>query len=195
MKIKKTVNFNNKLIFFKLIQSKILNKKHYLNNIKISEVKYRLKKILFIIFKYHVINKRILFIGTPFNKIEKLKSFSNHIFIPKNIWIRGALSNKKTYLNYLKTNKTITTKFFFKLKKNVDLIVILDNSTELHDILNESYLSRIPSISVNSYLNIHFNKPSYKVPGNFKFYSKQINNVFFLLLLSILKKNDFKKKK
>ena len=179
MKIQKTVTFNTKLIFFKLIQSKILNKNHYLKNITLSDVKYRLKKILFIIFKYHTINKRILFIGVPINKLAKLKSFSNHIFLPKQLWVNGAINNKKSYFHYLNSKKT------------VDLIIILDNFSEAENIINESYVSKIPYIIISNCLNIHSNKLSYKVPGNFQFYTKKLNNIFFFISVNSIKKKCF----
>lgn len=204
MKIKNLIVKKNKVLKLKLIQTKIYNKKQYLNNIKIEDIEFRLKKIFYIIYKYHIFNKRILFVGNPLKlniEIQKILKNTKHIFIPNSIWISGALSNKKYYYTYLSKNQqNINNKIseiLFKLKKNIDLVVILNEDSNL-EILNEAYSARIPVISINSDLNMHFNKPSYKVPGNFQFVNKKIRDDFFyFLLLSTLKKgnkNEFLKK-
>jgi ribosomal protein S2 len=200
MKIQQLNTNRNKIIKLKLIQTKIYDKKQYLNNIRIEDIEFRLKKIFYIIYKYHIFNKRILFIGTPLNlnaEIQNLLTNTKHIFIPKSIWIPGTLSNKKYYYTYLSKNqKNINSKIseiLFQLKKNIDLIVILNESSNL-DILNEAYISRTPIISINSNLDIHFNKPTYKVPGNFNFIDKKIRDDFFYsILISTLKKGNRKK--
>lgn len=200
MKIEKIINSKkNKLLKLKLIQTKIYDKKQYLNNIKIEDIEFRLKKILYIIYKYHIYNKRILFIGNLLNitfDIQKLLKNTKHLFIPTSLWIPGALNNKKFYNMYLSktqrnTNKRIS-EILFQLKKNINLVVILNETCNL-DILHEAYLSRIPTISINSELNPLSNKSNYKVPGNFQFIDKKIrNNFFFHVLYATLKK---KKKK
>jgi ribosomal protein S2 len=204
MKIQNLTLKKNKVLKLKLIQTKVYNKKQYLNNIKIEDIEFRLKKIFYIIYKYHIFNKRILFVGNPLKlniEIQKILKNTKHIFVPNSIWISGALSNKKYYYTYLSKNQqNINNKIseiLFKLKKNINLVVILNENSNL-DILNEAYIARIPVISINSDLNMHFNKPSYKVPGNFQFVNKKIRDDFFYsLLLSTLKKgnkNKFLKK-
>ena len=196
MKIEKIINSKkNKILKLKLIQTKIFDKKQYLNNIKIEDIEFRLKKIFYIIYKYHIYNKRILFVGNSLNitfEIQKLFKNTKHLFIPPSLWIPGALNNKKFYNMYLaKTQRNISNRIseiLFQLKKDIDLIVILNENSNL-DILTEAYLSRIPIISINSDLNPLWNRPNYKVPGNFQF----INKFFFNIICAILKK--IKKKK
>jgi ribosomal protein S2 len=197
MKTEKVFHYQNKLIKLKLIQTKTYIKKQYITNIKLEDIQSRLKKIFYIIYKYHICNKKILFIGAPFNfnsQINNLFKTTNHIFIPYSMWIKGALSNKKLGLKHLledeKTSKNKMSELLLKLKKNIDLIVVLDEFQN-KDILNEGYISRIPVIVLNSNLNIIFNKPSYKVPGNFQFIYKKIrDNLFYSMLISTLKKGD-----
>lgn len=197
MKIKKISKYKNKLLKLKLIQTKIYNKKQYLNNIKIEDIEYRLKKMFYIIYKYHIFNKRILFVGAPLNinfQIKNLFKDTKHIFIPKSVWVRGAISNKNSCFKHLSKNKKVNsnkmTELLFQLKKNIDLIVIF-NELENKDILNESYVSRIPIISLNSNLNSLYSKTSYKVPGNFQFTSKKTrDNFFYSILTSTLKKGE-----
>ena len=66
MKLNKITIYQSKLFKLKLIQTKIYKKNEH-NFIKIEEIYSRLKKALHIIYKYHINNKRIVFIGTPLN--------------------------------------------------------------------------------------------------------------------------------
>jgi ribosomal protein S2 len=189
MKIKKISNNKNKLLKLKILQTKIYNKKHYSENIGIEEIEYRLKKILNIIYKYNTSNKSILFLGIPINinKLKKLTKNSKHTFISSNLYIKGTLQNKKSFTN--KISKLLS-------KKNIDLIVIFDETSNI-DIINEGYITKIPTVTLNSDLNIQFKKPSYKVPGNFNFsYEKsnilnKIHNHFlYSLLITTLNKTN-----
>lgn len=196
MKIKKISQRRNKLVKLKLIQTKIYTKKQDLENIKIEDIEYRLKKICYLIYKYNVFNKRILFVGLPFNitlSLQKLIKNTKHIFIPSSIWLSGAISNKNTnFSNLLKsksTTKNQISELLFQLKKNIDLVIIINDSNTSNEVLNESYVAKIPVIILNTNLNICFDKPSYKVPGNFEFANKKTrNNLFYSLLVSILRK-------
>lgn len=196
MKIKKILQRRNKLVKLKLIQTKIYTKKQDLENIKIEDIEYRLKKICYLIYKYNVFNKRILFVGLPFNitlSLQKLIKNTKHIFIPSSVWLSGAISNKNTnFSNLLKTKSTTKnqiSELLFQLKKNIDLVIIINDSNTSNEVLNESYVAKIPVIILNTNLNICFDKPSYKVPGNFEFVNKKTrNNLFYSLLVSILRK-------
>jgi len=201
MKIKKIEKYQNKLLKLKLIQTKIYNKKQHLNNIKIEDIEYRLKKIFYIIYKYHIFNKRVLFVGAPLtinSQIKNLVKFTKHILIPKDIWVRGAISNKISCFKHLSKNQKASnnkiSELLFQLRKSIDLIVIFGESENLN-VLNEGYVSRIPIISINSNFNTQQNKPTYKVPGNFRFTNKKVlDNFFYSILISTLKKgNNYKK--
>lgn len=200
MKIKKIRQHKHKLLKLKLIQTKIYTKEQYLENIKIEDIEYRLKKICYLIYKYNVFNKRILFIGLPFNiavKLQKLIQNTKHIFIPDSVWLSGAISNKNTNFSNLLKNKNTTknqiSELLFQLKKNIDLVIIINNSNTSNEVLDEGYVARIPVVMLNTNLDMYFNKPSYKVPGNFKFVNKKIrNNLFYSLLISTLKKSSKK---
>nr|YP_009167312.1 ribosomal protein S2 [Fistulifera solaris]ALG35780.1 ribosomal protein S2 [Fistulifera solaris] len=200
MKIKRIQQRRNKLVKLKLIQTKIYTKEQYLENIKIEDIEYRLKKICYLIYKYNVFNKRILFVGLPFNitlKLQELIKNTKHIFIPNSVWLNGAISNKNTNFSNLLKNKNTTknqiSELLFQLKKNIDLVIVINNSDNSNDVLNEGYVARIPVIMLNTNLNICFNKPSYKVPGNFKFVNKKTrNNLFYSLLISTLRKGSNK---
>lgn len=86
MKIKKIVSYNNKLLKLKLIQSKIYNKNYIINNIKIEDIQFRLKKAFYIIYKYHVLKKKILFVGTYWRASKNLKKVlknTKHFLVPE----------------------------------------------------------------------------------------------------------------
>jgi ribosomal protein S2 len=202
MKIKNIIQYKNKLLKLKLIKTKIYKKKDHLINTRIEDIEYRLKKALHVIYKYHINNKRILFIGVPVHTDKETKSLINstkHTFIPESTWINGIITNKVSCFKYLSENtKAIankSSKLLFKLKNKSDLIVVFDEVTD-KDALNEGYLARIPVISLNCDLNLLKNKSTYKVPGNFKFTKKKVRNDFFFSILkaTFKKANQLKSK-
>lgn len=201
MKINKITKYQSKLVKLKLIKTKIYKKNEH-NFIKTEEIVSRLKKALYIIYKYHINNKKILFIGTPLNLDEKLKNLiknTKHTYIPESVWMNGVLTNQQSCFKYLlKNQQSINRKIstiLFKTKKKSDLIVILDSSTN-PNALNEGYLTRTPVISIGSNLDSLDTKSSYKVPGNFKFINKKIrNNFFYSMLSATLKKAHTNSKK
>ena len=203
MKIKKLLNSQNKLLKFKIIKSKIYNKHHYISNIKIEDIEHRLKKALHIIFKYHVFKKRILFIGTSNfinNNIQNFFKKTNHFLIPESVWVNGLISNKFSFFKLFVKDKKFTNKkvseILFFLKKNIDLVVLLNESNNTYNALAESYLKKIPVISFNSSLNILNTKSSYKIPGDFKFSNKKVrDNFFYSILIATLEKGNQPKNK
>jgi ribosomal protein S2 len=208
MKTNKLPNSKNKLIKLKLIQTKIY-KKNSKDSIKINDIIPRIKKAIFLIYKYHINNKRILFVGTPLNVSEKLKKLLNntkHIFIPESVWVNGILTNKEScFKNLTKDQNPNDNKILdilFPLRKKNDLIVILDSSSN-QNVLKEAYATEIPTISLNNSLDIFDEKSDYKIPGNFLFTKKKLRDNFFYSILNTtfkkanliknyLKKNKFK---
>lgn len=190
MKIKRITKQQNKLVKLKLLNKKVYEKKYHLNNINIEDIEYRLKKALHVIYKYHLNNKRILFIGSSLYTDDKLKSLlknTKHILVPEVVWMNGIITNQPSSFRYLSKNKkTISSKtseILFQLKKKIDLIVILNKLLNTAA-LKEGYIARIPVISLNSELNILNQKSSYKIPGTFKFTKKKMRDNFFYSLLT-----------
>lgn len=147
-----------------------------------------LNKIANITYLYHVTGKTILFLGFPaeFNKILKT---TKHLLVPEFMWQNNMFSNNSNLSN--KNKKTNTPKNIFKLKtklrKKVDLIVI--NNLEKNKIaFKESYLARIPIISLAEQLNITNVRSSYSSTGSYNFFAekKENTNFFFLFLKSVL---------
>ncbi len=76
MKLKYINRCSNKLLKFKLIKTKIFIKKHVYANIKLETLEHRIKKGFQIIYKYHVQNKKILFVFPYITcQIKNLKQF------------------------------------------------------------------------------------------------------------------------
>jgi ribosomal protein S2 len=196
MKINKIKTHNFKLLKLKLIKTKIYKEK-YSKFIKIEDTNIRLKKSLHIIYKYHINNKKILFIGTPVNidlTFKNLLQKTKHILIPTSLWLNGIITNQFSCFKYLfKNQKTINnkiSKILFKIKNKSDLIVIFNTSDKI-SIINEGYSARIPIISINCNLEMTDEKSSYKVPGNFELRKKKIRDTFFYsILTAVFKKTN-----
>lgn len=196
MKIKKVNLSKSKLFNIKLIKSKMYKKHHLLKTITLENIKSRLKKALYIIYFYHINNKKILFVGNPLNinkELKKLLKKTKHSFISQDTWIPGVITNQnvsfKSFFRKQENNKELS-KILLQLKKKSDLIVIIDEETD-KIALKESFFSRIPSISLNSNLSIGDLKSTYKIPGNFIFPKKNLsNNFFYSCLISTLNKSN-----
>lgn len=202
MKIVPLKKYKTKLLRLKLLKTKAYKSEKNLNYLLLKNIETRLKKILHVIYKFHIANKKILFIGTPLNlnnQIKRLLKGKKHSFIPKSIWMNGIITNSKSLFKHLMkqhaTSKDKTSKFLFNLKGQPDLIVLLNENSNLAA-LKESSLKKTPTISINANSSLcNHSLSTYKVSGDFDFGKKLIrNNFFFLLLGSILKKAEqFKK--
>jgi ribosomal protein S2 len=197
MKIKSIIKYKNRLLKLKLIKTKMYKKPNRSINTQIEDVEYRLKKALHVIYKYHMNNKKILFIGVPVRTDKETKSVINntkHTFLPKSAWVNGVITNKASCFKYLLQNPKASVnrspKLLLKLEDRSDLVVVFDKTAD-KDALNEIYLARIPVISLNCDLNLLKNKSCYKIPGNFQFTEKKVrNDFFFSILKATFKKAD-----
>lgn len=200
MKIKKIQNNNYKLLKLKLIKSKILKKNHLIKNVTLEDIESRIKKVLKLIYLYHINNKKILFVGNPLNINKRMIKFlrnTNHVFIPKSAWLAGIITNNQTSFKFLfkkNTNLTKISQKILQLKKKSDLVVLMNKNLD-NIALEESYSSKLPVISLNSELSPFDFKSSYKVPGDLSFYKLKFkNNFFYSILISTLKKSNSIKK-
>ena len=93
-------------------------------------------------------------------------------------------------------NSDKTSKFLFNLKSQANLIVALNEKFNI-TALKESSLKRIPTIALDaSYNSPNLTLSTYKVSGDYSFAKKKTrNNIFFLLLNSLLKKAEIVRKK
>lgn len=197
MKIKKREIKTTQLLELQIIKSKILNQKksNFLENLSaqdISKTLIKLKKSIQIVFKFHKQQKKILFVGIPKQLEDKINMKTNHVAVPNFYNIYGLFINKSVakslkfkYQMFENKNKVLFSKLFYK----PDLIVIF-NSKNSESIVKEGYTSKIPIIQFNS--NFRMEKKnklcSYDVPGDYTFNKKSVNNIFFKIINSILKK-------
>lgn len=176
MKTKNQYKKNNRLLISELISFKTYKTqiKNYLNNNSLpsttnfsflKQTSYNLKRILQIVFQYHLNRKKILFIGEK--QVVKKQFFyihkkTNHIFLSETAWFHGLLSNNKTIKKFLKKRNPM-----LRLVKNPRLLVSY-NYWNLID--SESYTRRITSVTLtNNYLKskcCYDKSPTYSISGN-----------------------------
>lgn len=200
MKLRQKINWKHKPKFLKIKLLKSQTYKNIYNSqlLKVENIEYRIKKILHIIYQFHINNKTILFVGIPtnlINEVAKLFAGTKHIFIPQNIWINGAITNQQTIFRYLlklKSTNSTNAGLLFQLKQKSDLIVVL-NEKNNESVLKEGYLSKKPIICLNSSsLNTMNDKVTFRVPGNFNFTNKKLNNSFLYLIFKAISRKQYR---
>lgn len=214
MKIKKINRKKESLISYNL-----LNLKYYLNFQNFSESKYNsnlsylnsletsLKKILKVIFNFHTLNKKIVFVGFPLHKLYKFSSLFkrfNYIFLNKNVWVNGMLSNpnrlspyvnSRRFLNFYQKENVVFLRKFNKmliLNKKPDLLIVF-NKFENELILKEANITKIPNFSlIGGVLNkksILNDLPTFSHVYVEKLLIKFIYTLFSVILFRHLKKS------
>ena len=184
--------------------SKIKNYKYFLNKKNtyfITKSLFKLKKIINVIHKYHIIDKRILFINTPKTIVKlfnKLMLGSTHFFMPESFWVRGLLTNTSgCYYSLLKNKKVDKkTKYLTKFFKKYDLIVLFKDDKEdaLNTALKESFIKNIPIVSFNfSKEKLKLNGIFYEVLGDFEYVNAK-KLIFTALAAIITRLPDYSKR-
>nr|YP_010516730.1 ribosomal protein S2 [Haslea karadagensis]UXN44273.1 ribosomal protein S2 [Haslea karadagensis]UXN44354.1 ribosomal protein S2 [Haslea karadagensis] len=192
MKIKKVSK--NKLIQLNILKSQ-LHKKFQLNLVKSNakQTEFYLKKAAQIIYRYHRVNKRILFLGFPSN-LQLLLKKTKHILIPESSWLNGIITNQILQFNYTLSNQQKRlpfkiVKLLLQLKKKIDLIVVF-NLNKNTNAIQEGYSSRIPIIGGVTHLEINDDKIAYKVLSELKYVEDKMfsSNFFLSMVKMVLKK-------
>ena len=102
MKINKSKLFNkNRLINLHILKSKIYKNDKLFD---LNQTELHFKKAAEIIYKYHITNQRILFLGFPKSFEYSLKD-TKHVLIPDSIWLNGIITNQILKFNYNLTKK------------------------------------------------------------------------------------------
>jgi len=153
------------------------------------------KKVLQIVFRFHELEKRILFIGVPKKLESKINKLTNHVAVPNNFDLQGII-----FKTFKGENMNNDFKLLFpKLSKRPDLIVLF-SSNKKETIFSESYFGKVPLIvfdeeqnSKNTWLNNSYNVQL----GKNNFVSLFNKNIFFLSLNFLFKpvKKKFRKRK
>jgi len=156
-----------------------------------------IKKVLQIVFQYHQIEKRILFVGLPYKLESKVNQHTRHVAIPKNLDVQGMISNcnwksLKSSKNSSQVWLKDSSKFLLpKLTKRLDLIVLFEHEKS-KTIFSEAEVAKIPLVSFGTCLDAP-NTASYRVEGNFKNILTASNKNIFFIGLNFLFKNSRKK--
>jgi hypothetical protein len=192
-----------KVLRFNLLKKKIFDFDEEKRD-QLSGIDTDLRVAFSLILKYHTLQKRIMFVGSPleslkecFKSISLLKK-SRHLFVPDRTWVRGTLTNKSQVDYLIQTGKVNQNaeKIIKRIKtvRNIDLMVILKTGTEESvDVLREGFASRIPLIvfSLKSDPFLTFTKffnPDYIIVGGFDFDDQKINFFVISLVSSLIKK-------
>lgn len=175
---------------------KLKKSKHMLTEIQILKLSYKnvsfdfktapkstevlLNKIANIIYRYHVSDHKILFLGFPKNFSNALLN-TKHLLIPEFTWLDGMLHNNIAPRN-CKNEKTKIPKDFsklkLKLKEKANLIIIYDFAED-GPIIKESYFAQIPVITISKKFDIFNNKHLYSSTGGYDFFFERTDNTFF----------------
>lgn len=205
MKTGKIKNRNYKLFKYNLLKLQVYSKRSHFavpnfSNSVLEQIETYLKKVLKIIFEYHVCQFKILFIGFPvISKMRQMKllHFTNHNFISEKSWISGILRNRFSILTYLQLiesqNFSKSLKLLLTIKTKPHLVVMFNQKVETNTI-NEFYKAGIPILSFN-WNSLTSLKIAYRTLGNFDFVERNIKLTFFFLFYSLLKKAPLKKRK
>lgn len=204
MKVKKVKI--RQLLKLNLLKSKVYEypvKKMKFDNLvdsNLNQIIVNIKKVLQIIFQYHQIEKRILFVGLPHKLESKINRYTRHVAIPKTLNVQGMISNsdwklRKDDKNLNKTWMKQSPKFLLpKLSKRLDLIVLFEHNKS-RAIFSEAEIAKIPLISFGTCLSAETTGVSYRVEGNFKnVLTAPDKNIFFMglnFLFKDLKKRSF----
>ena len=194
MKLKILKKYKNKTLQLNLLKLKLYKKKQS-PNFNFKKIEFNLKKILNIIYEYHINKKKILFLEFPKSFKHMLKN-TKHILIPDHIFSTDISNNKTINFNNSNTmlqNKKISlniVKILLKLNKKIDLLVIYNSSNVYNTIINKSYKSKTPVIYCFNKFNKLNTKITYKIITTNKSLNKKIlnNNFVFTMIKTTLKK-------
>ena len=196
VKIKQLLKLN--LLRSKVYEHPIKKMKHdNLIDSNLNQIIVNIKKVLQVVYQYHKIDKRILFVGLPYKLESKMNRYTKHVAVPKNLNIQGMISNRdqKPFKTDISSNKLWmkqSPNFLLpKLSKKLDLIVLFEHDKS-KTIFSEAEVAKIPLISFGTHLDV-VNTALYRVEGNFNnILTAPDKNVFFMGLNFLFK--DLKKK-
>lgn len=198
MKLKKLQNLKSNFIKFELIKLKILQRysDKFILKSKVEELAVLLKKSLMIISGYHKKRKKILFIGIP-QKTQSLYKHklkrTKHTFLPESYSTTDLLTNKFITLKDLKDNyrshafnetRIKLAKNRFLLKKQFDLIVVVNSTALLPLIKKEVFKLKIPIVILTSEETGITEENFYLIPGELTYDDVRLRNFFLLQLLN-----------
>ncbi len=133
MKIKKKLK-KNSLINLNFLKHQIYNvNESYSNNFKINHLNSEIKQVLKIIYLYNIKNKKILFVGFPYNKL--ITNQLKHLFVSKNVIFNSSIKiNNYDLIVFIKTKSEDETILKNLTLFNLPLIVLGNDNTSLYNV-------------------------------------------------------------
>lgn len=153
------------------------------------------KKILQIIFQFHIQNRRILFVGVP-KKLElKINKLTQHTAIPSSFDVTRILSNN--FMNTESIDRKLESNManlsLSRLSRKPDLVVLVTHD-KIENVLKNCFILKIPTIDLSSASNLSFTSNSaqtYRLRlGDEKTTTTYGNKNIFFIGLSFLFKID-----
>ena len=126
----------------------------FLTDLNLTKTVSEFKKSLNIIFEYHRLNKRILFVGLPPKLELKINQRTHHAAVGKNVELQNLFTNNLKPFKFFKGGKHLATKDYFKLSlaklsQKPDLIVLLAHEKK-QKVIIENNLAKIPLVVFSS---------------------------------------------
>jgi ribosomal protein S2 len=126
----------------------------FITDLNLTKTIGEFKKSLNVIFEYHQLNKKILFIGLPPKLELKINQQTHHAAISRDAELQSLLNNNSKSFKLSKTAKQSAFKDYFKLflakfSQKPDLIVLLSHEKK-QKVIIENNLAKVPLIVFNS---------------------------------------------
>ncbi len=126
----------------------------FLTDLNLTKTVSEFKKSLNIIFEYHQLNKKILFVGLPPKLELKINQRTRHLAVGRNVELQSLLTNNLKPFKFSKGIKQSAVKDNFKLSlakfsQKPDLIVLLAHEKK-QKVIIENNLAKIPLVVFNS---------------------------------------------
>ena len=126
----------------------------FLTDLNLTKTVSEFKKSLNIIFEYHQLNKKILFVGLPPKLELKINQRTHHAAVGRNVELQSLLTNNLKPFKFLKGAEQSAFKDYFKLSlakfsQKPDLIVLLAHEKK-QKVIIENNLAKIPLVVFNS---------------------------------------------
>ena len=126
----------------------------FLTDLNLTKTVSEFKKSLNIIFEYHQLNKKILFVGLPPKLELKINQRTHHAAVGRNVELQSLLTNSLKPFKFSKGAEQSAFKDYFKLSlakfsQKPDLIVLLAHEKK-QKVIIENNLAKIPLVVFNS---------------------------------------------
>lgn len=126
----------------------------FLTDLNLTKTISEFKKSLNVIFEYHQLNKKILFVGLPPKLELKINQLTPHAAVGRNVELQSLLTNNVKSFKLSKEEKQSVFKDHFKLSlakfsQKPDLIVLLAHEKK-QKVIIENNLAKIPLVVFNS---------------------------------------------